>query len=59
LHDGRVEIEVTGPEQTLDAYCEVLKQGPAFSQVREVVITSIDHNVESQGFEIKPDPELK
>lgn len=59
LMDGRVEIEVSGPEKALDEYCEILKQGPTFSQVRDVMIKNLNQEVESRGFEIRPDPEMK
>ena len=64
LLDGRVEIFAQGPEADLDAYCELLKKGPAFSQVREVVVTKVealspDQQWKSSEFEIRPDMELK
>ena len=62
--DGRVEIVACGTEQNLDLFCESLKRGPSFSQVREVVVKSLDtESLEASGshqqFEIRPDPELK
>lgn len=60
LWDGQVEIQVSGPESDLDEYCEVLKEGPAFSQVREVVIRNIEMEpAANQGFEIKADLEMR
>ncbi|MEZ0393343.1 MAG: acylphosphatase [Pseudobdellovibrionaceae bacterium] len=59
LLDGRVEIVVSGAEKDLDRYCEILKKGPAFSLVREVLVKSVDEEAGQQGFEIRPDPEMK
>ncbi len=63
LLDGRVEVFATGVEDQLDQFCELLKKGPAFSQVREVVVKSIEESsLASEGsgrlFEILPDPEV-
>jgi len=64
LLDGRVEVVASGPEAQLDQYLEVLKKGPAFSQVREVLAKALDEKAPERkmsqaGFEIRPDPEMK
>lgn len=62
LLDGRVEVLAVGPESQLDRFCEELKRGPSFSQVREVVVKSLTEDSDTQSlkeFEIRPDPELK
>jgi acylphosphatase len=62
LWDGRVEVFAVGPESQLDRFCEELKRGPSFSQVREVIVkTMMDEGdgVSSNEFEIRPDPELR
>lgn len=64
LLDGRVEIMARGLETELDLYCEVLKKGPAFSSVREVIVKTVNQLSPSdqwkqKEFEIRPDMELK
>ncbi len=64
LLDGRVEVVAHGTESQLDAYCEVLKKGPPFAMVREVIVKNIEalqpeENWKQSEFEIRPDVELK
>ena len=61
LLDGRVEIMANGQPNQLDQYCEALKKGPSFSQVREVIVKTLEEKASesAKGFEIRPDPELK
>ncbi len=64
LLDGRVEIVAIGPESDLDQFCEFLKKGPSFSQVREVVVKTLEpQSPEAQltqpAFEIRRDMEFK
>jgi len=64
LLDGRVEIFAQATDAQLDEYCDRLKTGPAFSLVREVIVKAVDENSVSEelkenGFEIRPDMELK
>lgn len=62
LLDGRVEVFAVGPESQLEAFCDVLRQGPPFAQVREIVVKIIEDKtitLESQTqFLILPDVEL-
>jgi acylphosphatase len=58
-----VEVVAQGSSEQLDQYCELLKKGPSFCQVREVVVKAIDPSSQeaqfnSTQFEIRPDPEL-
>jgi acylphosphatase len=62
--DGRVEILAIGSEGPLDEYCESLKRGPTFSQVREVLVKTMDETevvveLSVSGFMILPDLEMK
>lgn len=57
--DGRVEVMVSGAQQKLEEYCEVLRKGPVFSQVHDMVVKTINEEVSHQGFEILPDLEHK
>jgi acylphosphatase len=59
LLDGRVEIFVSGDETTLDQYCELLKKGPSFSQVVEVIVKVVEQPLNVEKFEIRPDAEMK
>ncbi len=64
LLDGQVEIVASGNPSELDQFCELLKQGPSFAQVREVIVKSVEGEMESGlhfnpgHFEIRPDPEM-
>ncbi len=50
--DGKVEITVTGPEDSLENYIAQLRKGPAFSHVKHVE-TEFSSNVQVfAGFEI-------
>lgn len=68
LVNGQVEIQVKGPEEDLEQYCEALKKGPPFSQVRDVVVKSLNEDldedlntnaIDDNGFEVRPDSEPK
>ncbi|MGZ5280314.1 MAG: acylphosphatase [Pseudobdellovibrionaceae bacterium] len=64
LLDGRVEIIAQATDAQLDEYCDMLRKGPAFSLVREVLVKAVDETspteeVTENGFEIRPDMELK
>ena len=41
LYDGKVEIEVQGPEKTLSNFISSLKKGNNFSRVDEIVVNEI------------------
>ena len=64
IYDGRVEVIARGDEQTLDKLCEILKQGPSFSQVREVIVKivpdeELDLAISNNEFTINPDLEYQ
>lgn len=59
LVDGRVEVFALGPEAALEQYCELLRKGPQFSMVQEVLVKKVDDISESTHFEIHPDAEWK
>ena len=65
LLDGQVEIVACGAPKDLDQYCDLLRQGPSFSQVREVVVKQLEGDLDSGmhfnpgHFEIRPDMEMK
>jgi acylphosphatase len=65
LLDGEVEIVASGDPKELDQFCDLLRQGPSFSQVREVRVKQVDGEMEpgqhiNPGhFEIRPDPEMR
>lgn len=41
LYDGRVEIEIQGPEDSLNKFISSIKKGNNFSRVDEIVINQI------------------
>ena len=41
LYDGKVEIEVQGPEKTLNNFISLVKKGNNFSRVDEIVVNEI------------------
>ncbi len=51
--DGTVEVEAEGPRPVLDAFLLVLKQGPQYSHVTEIVVDWKDLNRQTQGFTIR------
>lgn len=61
LLDGRVEVHAIGTEAQMNEFLERLRQGPAFSQVREVVSKNVelDGLNDSTEFAIHPDQEVK
>lgn len=64
LVDGRVEVIALGQESILEQFCDILKKGPQFSMVQEVVVKQIDeasiqHMNLSDEFQIRPDAEWK
>lgn len=61
LLDGRVEIHAIATESILNEYLDLLRQGPVFSQVREVMAKNVDLNTEAEftEFSIHPDQEVK
>jgi hypothetical protein len=42
----------------LEQYCELLRKGPAFSQVSDMIVKTIHEELVHQGFAILPDLEV-
>jgi acylphosphatase len=60
LLDGRVEILVFTDEEKLTQFLEILKKGPPFSQVRDVIAKRLANAVSIESeFKILPDEALK
>lgn len=64
LVDGRVEVMVLGDVLALDDFCERLKKGPLFAQIREIVVkafeeTASESELDFKGFEIRTDAEIQ
>lgn len=41
LHNGKVQIEIQGPEETVNKFISCLKKGNNFSRVDEMIIDTI------------------
>lgn len=64
LMDGRVELMVLGEVPALENFCERLKKGPLFSQIREIVVKVFEDSegkmdLDLSGFEIRSDAEIQ
>jgi acylphosphatase len=53
--DGKVEVEAEGPRPILEAFLQVLEQGPPLSRVTQVIVDWKDSNRQTQGFTIRRD----
>ena len=53
--DGTVELEAEGEKGALKAFLEILKKGPLFSHVTEIIVDWKDANRHTQGFTIRRD----
>ena len=53
LYDGKVEIEVQGPEKTLNNFISLVKKGNNFSRVDEIVINEIPTIENEKKYSIK------
>lgn len=51
--DGKVEVEAEGPRQMLEAFLQVLEQGPQLSGVTQIIVDWKDANRQTQGFTIR------
>ena len=49
LADGRVEVKIAGDAESLEKFCEDLRQGPTFSQVREVLVKILNDELENKS----------
>jgi acylphosphatase len=53
--DGNVEVEAEGPRPMLEAFLQVLEQGPQLSRVTQIIVDWKDSNRQTQGFTIRRD----
>lgn len=53
LNDGRVQIEVQGPEETLSQFISALKKGNNFSRVDEIAVNEINIIENEKKYSIK------
>ena len=53
--DGNVEVEAEGPRAMLEAFLQVLEQGPQLSRVTQIIVDWKDSNRQTQGFTIRRD----
>jgi acylphosphatase len=52
-YDGSVSIRATGSREALDLYCDLLRAGTRFIEVRQLEITELEETVEYDDFEIR------
>ena len=52
LDDGRVEVEVQGPEDEVDAYIQILNRGPKLAKVDQVEVNRLPSLTKNHGFVI-------
>lgn len=55
LEDGTVEVEAEGKKPVLEAFLQLLEQGPQLSRVTQIVVDWKDLNRQTQGFTIRRD----
>ena len=53
--DGKVEVEAEGPRPILEAFLQVLEQGPPLSRVTQIIVDWKEANRQNQGFTIRRD----
>jgi acylphosphatase len=52
LYNGDVEVFVEGNEEPIKKYTEILKQGPHFGRVSEVVVKQVPYEERFDRFEV-------
>lgn len=52
--DGGVELEIEGPKLSVDAFLEVIHQGPPLGEVHHVTVDWKEPNRHTEGFSILP-----
>ena len=52
--EGTVEVEAEGPRPVLEAFLQVLEQGPPLSNVTKIIVDWKDSNRQTYGFTILP-----
>jgi acylphosphatase len=55
LHDGRVELQVTGQEEEVRAFLDQIAQSELHSLIRKKTENELDQAVSGRGFEIRHD----
>jgi acylphosphatase len=55
LHDGRVELQVTGEENEVRAFLDAIRQGELASHIRRQNEAALPSPVAARGFEIRHD----
>lgn len=50
--DGTVELEIEGPQASVQAFLQVLHDGPPLSRVLQVTVDWKDPNRQTEGFKI-------
>lgn len=55
LHDGRVELQVTGEESEVLGFLDAIKQSELGSLIRRQNQNKLDFAPDAQGFEIRHD----
>ncbi len=53
LPDRRVQVVAQGEKEVLDAYCDTLREGPAFSKTETLSTERISVDPEIKGFHIR------
>jgi acylphosphatase len=53
LTDGRVEVLAQAEGEVLEAFCDTLREGPAFSRPEELSLKTVPINPELRGFHIR------
>lgn len=54
LSDGRVELEVQGPRESIELFLAALKRGPSLAHVDQLHVNWLNAQRESDGFRIIP-----
>ena len=52
LPDGSVEVRAEAPAAALQAFLEIVRKGPAYARVNEVLESWGDRDAQQHGFEI-------
>lgn len=50
--DGTVEVEADGPRPVLEAFLQVLEEGPPLSHVTKIIVDWKDSNRHTHGFTV-------
>ena len=53
--DGNVEVEAEGPRPMLEAFLQVLEQGPQLSRVTQIIVDWKDSNRQTHRFTVRRD----